>query len=78
MSVILVATFILTLTSVQALLAQGAFRLSELGSQAEQLELQSDLLRLRVARLSSPERVAAAARRGGLVTPERVEILARP
>lgn len=77
-SVVLVASLVLMLTSVQALLAQGAFRLSELGQQAEELELQSDLLRLRVARLSSPERVAAAARRHGLVTPERVEILARP
>ena len=71
----MVATLVLMLTSVQALLAQGAFRLSELGRHAEQLELESDLLRLRVARLSSPERVAAAARRSGLVTPERVEIL---
>ena len=72
----MVASLVLMLTSVQALLAQGAFRLSELGRHAEQLELESDLLRLRVARLSSPERVAAAARRSGLVTPERVEILA--
>lgn len=77
LSVVLVASFILTLTSAQALLSQGAFRLSELGRHAEQLELQSDFLRLRVARLSSPERVAAAARRNGLVTPERVEILAQ-
>lgn len=78
LSVMLVAGLVLMLTSVQALLAQGAFRLSELDSHAQRLELESDLLRLRVARLSSPERVAAAARRGGLVTPERVEILVRP
>ncbi|MGH2692612.1 MAG: hypothetical protein ACRDHM_08935 [Actinomycetota bacterium] len=71
----LVASLVLMLTSVQALLAQGAFRLSTLGEQAEQLEQESDFLRLRLARLSSPERVAAAARRSGLVTPERVEIL---
>jgi cell division protein FtsL len=77
LSVVMVASLVLMLTSVQALLAQGAFRLSELGGHAEQLELESDLLRLRLARLSSPERVVAAARRSGLVTPERVEILAR-
>ena len=77
LSAVLVAGLLLMLTSVQALLAQGAFRLSTLGQQAEKLELESDFLRLRVARLSSPERVAAAARRSGLVTPERVEILRR-
>lgn len=76
-SAVLVASLILMLTSVQALLAQGAYRLSSLGQQAEQLELEGDFLRLRLARLSSPERVAAAARRSGLVTPERVEILDR-
>ncbi|MGH2711455.1 MAG: septum formation initiator family protein [Actinomycetota bacterium] len=78
LSVVLVAGLILTLTSAQALLAQGAFRLSTLGRQAERLELEGDMLRLRLARLSSPERVAAAARRSGLVTPERVEILGAP
>lgn len=78
LSAILVAGLVLMLTSVQALLAQGAFRLSTLGRQAEQLELESDFLRLRLARLSSPERVAATARRSGLVTPERVEILGGP
>ncbi|MGH2691982.1 MAG: hypothetical protein ACRDHM_05720 [Actinomycetota bacterium] len=75
LSAVLVATLVLMLTSVQALLAQGAFRLSSLGQQAQKLEQESDFLRLRLARLSSPERVAAAARRSGLVTPERVEIL---
>jgi cell division protein FtsL len=77
LSAVLVAAMVLMLTSVQALLAQGAFRLSTLGQQAEKLELESDFMRLRLARLSSPERVAAAARRSGLVTPERVEILGR-
>lgn len=75
LSAILVAGLLLTLTSVQALVAQGAFRLSSLASQAEQLELESDFLRLRLARLTSPERLTAAARRSGLVPPERREIL---
>jgi hypothetical protein len=77
LSALLVAGLVLMLTSVQALLAQGAFRVSALGVKAEQLELESDLLRLRLARLSTPERVAAAARRNGLVAPARVEILGR-
>ena len=78
LSGLLVAVLVLMLTSVQALLAQGAFRLSSLDQQARQLEQESDFLRLRLARLTSPERVAAAARRSGLVTPERVEILGHP
>lgn len=77
-SAVLVAVLVLMLTSVQALLAQGAFRLSTLDQQAQLLEQESDFLRLRLARLSSPERVAAAARRNGLVAPERVEILGHP
>lgn len=75
LSAVLVAGLVLMLTSVQALVAQGAYRLSTLGQEAERLELESGFLRLRLARLSSPERVAAAARHAGLVTPERVEIL---
>jgi cell division protein FtsL len=77
LSAVLVVGLILMLSSVQALLAQGAFRVSTLGRHAQRLELESDLLRLRLARLSSPERVAAAARRNGLVTPVRVETLGR-
>jgi cell division septal protein FtsQ len=77
LSALLVAGLVLMLISVQALLAQGAFRVSALGVRAERLELESDLLRLRLARLSSPERLAAAALRNGLVTPERVETLGR-
>jgi cell division protein FtsB len=76
LSALLVVGLLLMLTSVQALVSQGAFRLSSLASQAEQLELESDFLRLRLARLSSPERLTAAARRSGLVyATERVEIL---
>jgi cell division protein FtsL len=78
LSAVLVVGLILTLTSVQALLAQGAFRLSTLGAQAEKLETEGDMLRLKLARLSSPERVAAAARRSGLVEPGQIEILDGP
>ena len=74
-SVIVVAALVLLMTSAQALVAQGAFRISDLQRQTETLSVETDLLRLRVARLASPERVADAGREAGLVLPERVEVL---
>jgi hypothetical protein len=75
LSVVVVTATILLLTGVQALMAQGAFRLSELTERAERLGVERDLLRLRLARLSSPDRVARAGGQVGLVLPEQVEIL---
>lgn len=75
LSLLLVTSMVLLLTGVQVLMAQGAFRLSELTDRAEQLEVERDLLRLRLARLSSPDRVARAGGQVGLVLPEHVEIL---
>ncbi len=66
---------ILLLTSAQALVAQGAFRLSELHQRVDRLATENDMLRLRVARESSPERIAEAAERAGLVVPAQVEVL---
>ena len=71
----LLVGLVLLLTSAQALVAQGAFRLSELNQRVERLATQNDMLRLRVARVSSPERIANAARRAGLVVPTQVEVL---
>ena len=77
-SVIVVAALVLLMTSAQALVAQGAFRISDLQRKAEFLSVETDLLRLRLARLASPERVVDAGRRAGLVLPDRVEVLAAP
>ena len=71
----LVVGLILLLTSAQALVAQGAFRLSELNRRVDRLATDNDRLRLRVARESSPERIADAATRAGLVEPTQVEVL---
>jgi hypothetical protein len=75
LSVVLVTCMVLLLTGVQVLMAQGSFQLSELSDRAQQLEVERDLLRLRLARLSSPDRVARAGGQVGLVLPEQVEVL---
>lgn len=69
------AALLIVLASAQAIVAQGAFRLSDLTDRAQRLEAEADRLRLRVARLSTPDRIAAAGRRAGLAAPTRVEIL---
>jgi hypothetical protein len=74
-STVLVAGMLILLAGAQAIVAQGAFRLSELGERAERLEVDTDLMRLRVAELSTPDRIAEAGRRAGLVRAERVEVL---
>jgi hypothetical protein len=77
-SLVLVAGLVMALVSAQVLVTQGSFRLTELTERAERLEVDVDVLRLRSARMASPERVARAARRAGLRLPRRVEVLAPP
>jgi cell division protein FtsL len=72
---LVVAAMLIVLASAQAIVAQGAFQLSDLSDRAQQLDAEADRLRLRVARLSTPDRIAAAGRRAGLASPTRVEIL---
>ena len=70
-----VTALLIVLASAQAIVAQGAFRLSDLSDRAQRLEGEADRLRLRVARLSTPDRIAAAGRRAGLTKPTQTEIL---
>jgi hypothetical protein len=74
-SALVVATMLILLASAQALVAQGAFRLEDLAGRADRLEVETDVLRLRVAQLSTPDRIAAAGRRAGLMPPTQVEVL---
>jgi hypothetical protein len=78
LSLLAATAMVILLTGVQALVSQGAFRLSDLSERAERLQVERDLLRLRVARMSSPDRVARAGRRVGLVLPIQVEVLPSP
>ena len=75
LSIALVAGVVFLLTGAQALVAQDAFRLSALSTRAKEIRLENVLLRLRVAELSTPDRIAAAARRSGLVPAGQVEVL---
>ena len=65
----LAAGSVFGLAAMNALLAQGSFRMQELSQQMEGLERQYGELRLSVADLSSAERIASEAKRLGLVLP---------
>ena len=70
LSGLLVGSLVIGIVTLQALVSQTAFRMQDL--QAHNLALQQNYgaLTLSVARLSAPDRIAAAARRAGLVLPD--------
>jgi hypothetical protein len=72
---VVTAVMVTILATAQALVAQGSFRLSELTRRADELEARTSALQGRVATLSVPGRIEAAARRQGLVVPERIELI---
>jgi cell division protein FtsL len=74
-SLAVITVLVVILASAQAMVAQEAFRVADLTRSVETLEEGHGQLRLRVAELSSPGRLVRAARRHGLVLPDRVEIL---
>jgi hypothetical protein len=74
-ALLVTAAMVVLLVAAQALVAQGSFRLSSLSREATELADDNLSLRLRVDKLSAPGRIEAAARRGGLVLPERLELL---
>jgi hypothetical protein len=74
-SAAVVAATLFLLAGAQALVSQDAFRVSSLHARARQVRVENDLLRLEVAELSTPDRIAAAGRRAGLVPAARVEVL---
>jgi cell division protein FtsB len=74
-ALVVTAVMVTALVAAQALVAQGAFRLAELARQTRTLEARTGILQARAAGLSDPARLEAAARRAGLVRPDRVELL---
>jgi hypothetical protein len=74
-SAAVVAVTLFLLAGAQALVSQDAFRVSALSVRAQRIQVENDLLRLEVAELSTPDRVAAAGKRAGLVQAARVEVL---
>jgi hypothetical protein len=74
-SAAVVAVTLFLLAGAQALVSQNAFRVSALSARARRIQVDNDLLRLEVAELSTPDRIAAAGRRAGLIQATRVEVL---
>jgi hypothetical protein len=74
-ALVVTAVMVTILATAQALVAQGSFRLSELTRRADELEARTSALQGRVATLSVPGRIEAAARRQGLVVPKRIELI---
>jgi cell division protein FtsL len=74
-SLTVVTLLVMFLASAQAIVAQQAFRVADLTRSIERLEEGHGQLRLKVAERTSPQRLVRAARRFGLVLPDRVELL---
>jgi cell division protein FtsL len=78
LAALLVGALVLGLVVLNVLVAQSSFRLADLEKSIRQEELRSQHLRYSVATSESPEAIAEAARRLGLVAPERQGFLVGP
>jgi cell division protein FtsL len=70
LATVLVAGLVLAVAVLQALVAQNSFRMEDLGRKSAALRQENGELRLDVAKLSSPRRIANEARRLGLQLPD--------
>jgi cell division protein FtsL len=74
LAVVLVGGLVLGVASLQALVAQTSFRMEDLGRRGAVLRQEQGELRLEVAQLSAPRRIANEARRLGLRLPDPAEV----
>jgi cell division protein FtsL len=74
-AILVVSILVLGIVSLQAVLSETSFEMRELSRKATQLQSEYSRLKLLVAELSSPERVAQEARKLGLTIPSRVRTL---
>lgn len=74
-SFLIVGTLVVGVASVQAVVSQGSFRMQELTRRNVELEEDYGRLKLRVAELSAPGRIATEARRLGFHVPADVSAL---
>ncbi len=74
-SALVVGALVLGLTAFNAVLAQSSFRIADLSKKVQDLSRTYERLQLEEARLSSPGRIAEAARRQGMVLPDTVEVI---
>jgi len=70
MSSLLIGALVVGIVTLQALVSQTSFRMQDLEVRAKALQQQYGQQTLIVARLSAPERIAAAAHRAGRVLPD--------
>jgi cell division protein FtsL len=77
-SFVIIGVLVVGVASLQAVVSQGSFRMQELARHNLRLQQDYGRLKLRVAELSSPHRIAAEARRLGfhLPPPDAVRSLA--
>jgi len=69
-SAVLVVSLVVAVVSAQALVAQTSFRMRDLTKRTAELRHAYDDLRLQVAHLSAPARIAEEANSRGLVLPD--------
>lgn len=74
-AILAVSILVLGIVSLQAVLSETSFEMRELSRQATELQSDYSRLKLQVAELSSPERVAREARKLGLTIPSRIRTL---
>ncbi len=74
-AILLVSALVLGIVSLQAVLSETAFEMRELSRRATQLQSDYGSLKLAVAELSSPDRIAREARKLGLEIPSQVRTL---
>ncbi len=74
-AVLTVSVLVLGIAGLQAVLSETSFKMRELSRRATQLQADHSRLKLIVAELSSPERIAREARKLGLEIPTRVRTL---
>lgn len=77
-SFVIVGVLVVGVTSLQAVVSQGSFRMQELTRHNLQLQQDFGRLKLQVAELSSPGRIASQARRLGFHLPQPDEVRSLP
>jgi cell division protein FtsL len=75
-SFILVGLVVVAVASLQAVASQGSFRMQELAQRNLELQHEYGRLKLQVAELSSPRRIAREARRLGFRVPDPQDVRA--
>ena len=77
-SFLVVGVLVVGVTSLQAVVSQGSFRMQELTRHNRELQQEYGRLKLKVAQLSSPGRIARKAERMGFHVPDPGEVRALP